>query len=87
MFAGRDACVAPVLSPEEAPAHPHAVARSAFLEVDGVPQPAPAPRFSVTTEGVAGPPRHPGDDTDEVLAAAGYSAGKLASLREAGAIF
>lgn len=86
-FAGRDACVAPVLAPEEAPAHPHAVARSAFLNVDGVPQPAPAPRFSATPEGVSGPPHHPGDDTDAVLAAAGYSAEELTALRESGAIF
>lgn len=87
LFAGRDACVAPVLRPEEAPAHPHAVARSAFLNVGGVPQPAPAPRFSETPEGVGGPPHHPGDDTDAVLAAAGYSAEDLAALRDAAAIY
>ncbi len=86
-FAGKDACVAPVLAPEEAPAHPHAVSRNAFLTVDGVPQPAPAPRFSETPEGVAGPPHHPGDDTDAVLAAAGYTAEELAALRERGAIY
>jgi len=87
LFAGRDACVAPVLSPEEAPAHPHAVARSAFLTIDGVPQPAPAPRFSVTPENVAGPPHQPGDDTDSVLSGVGYSPDELAALRDAGAIF
>ncbi|HMQ26681.1 MAG TPA: CaiB/BaiF CoA-transferase family protein [Acidimicrobiales bacterium] len=86
VFAGRDACVAPVLAPEEAPAHPHAVARNAFLTVDGVPQPAPAPRFSETPEGVAGPPHHPGADTDAVLAEVGYPPDELTALREAGAI-
>ena len=86
VFAGRDACVAPVLAPEEAPAHPHAAARSAFLTVDGVPQPAPAPRFSATPEGVSGPPHHPGADTDAVLAAAGYSSSERAALRDVGAI-
>ncbi|MEU8817055.1 CaiB/BaiF CoA-transferase family protein [Actinoplanes sp. NPDC048796] len=47
-FADSDACVAPVLSPFEAPDHPHHVARGAFVEVDGIRQPAPAPRFSRT---------------------------------------
>lgn len=46
IFADLDACVTPVLSPSEAPAHPHSVARRSFIEVDGVIQPAPAPRFS-----------------------------------------
>jgi alpha-methylacyl-CoA racemase len=46
VFAGTDACVAPVLSPWEAPAHPANVARGVFVEVDGGVQPAPAPRFS-----------------------------------------
>lgn len=46
IFAGSDACVAPLLSPDEAMQHPHLVARNTFVEVDGVRQPAPAPRFS-----------------------------------------
>ncbi|GIF05636.1 CaiB/BaiF CoA transferase family protein [Actinoplanes siamensis] len=52
VFAGLDACVSPVLTPAEAPAHPHNRARDAFVEVDGVPQPAPAPRFSRTPAAV-----------------------------------
>ncbi|MFF5296096.1 CaiB/BaiF CoA transferase family protein [Paractinoplanes globisporus] len=48
VFAGSDACVAPVLSPAEAPGHPHNRARNAFVTVGGVPQPAPAPRFGRT---------------------------------------
>jgi alpha-methylacyl-CoA racemase len=47
-FAGADACVVPVLAPAEAPNHPHNRARAAFLDVDGMPQPAPAPRFERT---------------------------------------
>lgn len=48
VFAGTDACVSPVLSPEEAATHPHAKERNVFVERDGVPWPAPAPRFSKT---------------------------------------
>lgn len=55
VFADVDACVAPVLSPWEAHLHPHHVARSAFIEVDGVRQPAPAPRFSRTRTGTPAP--------------------------------
>lgn len=47
-FADSDACVSPVLSPWEAHEHPHHVARNSFVEVDGIIQPAPAPRFSRT---------------------------------------
>ncbi len=47
-FEGSDACVTPVLSPWEAPEHPHHVARGSFVEIDGIIQPAPAPRFSRT---------------------------------------
>jgi len=50
-FEGSDACVSPVLSPWEAHLHPHAVARGSFVEVDGIVQPAPAPRFSRTSAG------------------------------------
>jgi alpha-methylacyl-CoA racemase len=52
IFDGTDACVAPVLSPWEAPSHPHNVARSTFVEVDGAVQPAPAPRFSRTPSSI-----------------------------------
>ena len=45
LFDGTDACVTPVLTPWEAPHHPHAVGREAFVDVDGVTMPAPAPRF------------------------------------------
>ncbi len=56
LFEGTDACVAPVLRPSEARAHPHLAARSTFVERDGVPQPAPAPRFSRTPATLGAPP-------------------------------
>jgi alpha-methylacyl-CoA racemase len=86
VFAGTDACVAPVLSMAEAPRHPHAVARNAFIEVDGITQPAPAPRFGRSATGHPAPPPRPGADTDRVLADLGLSAGEVASLRESGAV-
>ncbi|MFF5081483.1 CaiB/BaiF CoA transferase family protein [Actinoplanes sp. NPDC000266] len=67
VFTGSDACVAPVLSPFEAPDHPHNAERDTFITVDGVSQPAPAPRFSRTAA------KHPEPETPttvpEVLAA------------------
>lgn len=65
---GTDACFAPVLSIAEAPAHPHNVARQSYVEVDGVVQPAPAPRFSVTPGMVQGPPPEVGAHTAQVFA-------------------
>ena len=56
VFADRDACVSPVLSIAEAPDYPHASARDAYVRVDGVTQPAPAPRFSRTPTGVPSSP-------------------------------
>jgi alpha-methylacyl-CoA racemase len=85
VFAGTDACVAPVLNFAEAPEHPHAVARSAFTDIGGIRQPAPAPRFgrSATAQPTA-PPR-PGTDTDSVLADLGLTDAQIAELR-AGAV-
>jgi alpha-methylacyl-CoA racemase len=80
-FADRDACVAPVLSLDEAPRHPHAQARRGFIEVDGVVQPAPAPRFSRTPAATPRPNPAPGADTDTVLAEAGFSPEAIAHLR------
>jgi alpha-methylacyl-CoA racemase len=81
-----DACFAPVLTPLEAPAHPHNRARGTFLELDGVPQPAPAPRFSRTAATVAGPAMHAGDDTETVLGRWGFDPAEVARLRDAGAV-
>ncbi len=85
LLEGSDACFAPVLSIEEAPRHAHAQARRAFVEVDGVVQPGPAPRFDRSTpEAVRAAPAT-GAHTDEVLAEAGFSADEIAALFAAGA--
>ena len=82
---GTDSCAAGVLSLAEAPAHPHNVARGTFIEVDGVVQPAPAPRFSATPTALPTPPPTPGADTDAVLAELGYSGDEIGNLRRSGA--
>jgi alpha-methylacyl-CoA racemase len=86
VFAGTDACVSPVLSPAEAPSHPHNAARGTFTEVAGLVQPGPAPRFSRTPAGPPGAPPQPGADTAAVLAGLGYSAKEIAALRSRGVI-
>ena len=83
---GTDTCFAPVLSMEEAPQHPHALHRKAFVDVAGVTQPAPAPRFSRTECAVQGPPVHPGEHTDSILRDAGFSAEEISALRAEGAV-
>jgi alpha-methylacyl-CoA racemase len=85
-FAGSDACVAPVVSPREAPGHPHNAARKTFIDVGGVTQPAPAPRFSRTACDPPSPPARPGADTDDVLAGLGITAAGITSLRDRGAV-
>ena len=84
VFAGTDACVAPVLGPAEAPAHPHNAARGVFIDVGGVVQPAPAPRFGRTAAGLPEPPPRPGADTDAVLGGLGYTAAQITDLRARG---
>ncbi|MBW2274912.1 MAG: CoA transferase [Deltaproteobacteria bacterium] len=83
---GSDVCFAPVLGMGEAPEHPHNAARNAFVDVDGVVQPAPGPRFSRTPGEVQRPPSNPGEHTDESLSDWGFSGEDIAQLREAGAI-
>ncbi|MFE7560947.1 CaiB/BaiF CoA transferase family protein [Kitasatospora sp. NPDC057500] len=68
VFAGSDACVEPVLTMRQAHAHPHLASRSTYVEVDGVTQPAPAPRFSATPGALRRPPARPGADAAEVAA-------------------
>jgi alpha-methylacyl-CoA racemase len=77
---GGDACFAPVLTVEEAPSHPHNRARKNFVEVDGMLQPAPAPRFSRTPASIQRPPAFPGEHTDEVLREWGFSDDDLTRL-------
>ena len=86
VFAGTDACVSPVLSMAETAGHPHAVARNAFIDVGGVTQPAPAPRFGRSPAGQPTPPPRPGADTDAVLADLGLSAAQVVDLRAAGVV-
>jgi alpha-methylacyl-CoA racemase len=85
LFENVDACVAPVLTFEEARDHPQMVERGTFVEVDGVRQPAAAPRFS-RTPGSVGPLHELGADTDEVLAELGIAPERLAELRAARAV-
>jgi alpha-methylacyl-CoA racemase len=68
IFDGTDACVAPVVSLSEAPAHPQLAARSTFVTSHGIVQPAPAPRFSRTPAELGAPPSVPGADTRAALA-------------------
>ena len=83
---GSDICFAPILNLDEAPEHAHMKARGTFAEVDGVVQPAPAPRFSRTPGAIRRPPSPAGADTDEALAAWGFAAGEIAGLRAKNAI-
>jgi alpha-methylacyl-CoA racemase len=85
-FAGHEVCFAPVLTMSEARAHPHNVARGTFIEVDGAPQPAPAPRFDRSVTAVTRVPVAAGADTDTALVDWGFTADEVASLKDAGAI-
>ena len=84
---GSDACFAPVLSMNEAPEHPHNVARGTFVRPDGVLQPAPAPRFGRTPSAL--PPKAPGtgEHTVALLEGAGYSPAEIQTLVDAGVAF
>lgn len=86
LLEGTDACVAPVLDMDEAPLHPHNIARRVFAEVDGVTQPTPAPRLSRTPASMPASPPEPGADTEKVLLQCGFDAAEIEALREAGAI-
>jgi alpha-methylacyl-CoA racemase len=75
-------CATPVLSLSEAPAHPHHVARGTFVEIDGVVQPSPSPRFS-RTKAAPGVPALPGAHTNAVLAELGVDpSGLLGVVRQ-----
>lgn len=86
LLEGTDACFAPVLSFGEAPGHAHAAQRQAFVDVAGVVQPAPAPRFDRTPADLPRPAPQMGQHSDEVLQEAGYSAADVAALRQAGVL-
>lgn len=80
------ACAAPVLSVTEAPHHPHNVARGSFVDVDGVLQPAPAPRFSRTVPASPTPPALAGDNTRDVLSELGFDGEAIGKLVESGVV-
>ena len=86
LLEGTDACFAPVLDFTEAPGHPHNAARDTYVEVGGVTQPAPAPRFDRTPCATPAPPVAEGTDTQSVLAEAGFSSEEIAALRDSGAL-
>jgi alpha-methylacyl-CoA racemase len=80
------ACFAPVLGIDEAPHHEHARARDSFPKVDGMYQPAPAPRFSRTPGEVGSPAPAPGEHTDAGLTDWGFSPAEIDGLRSSGAV-
>lgn len=85
LFEGSDACVSPVLDMDEAPDHPHNRARGTFIDLAGVTQPAPAPRFSRSGNPPPRPPE-PGASGEAVLADWGFGADVIAGLRDKGVI-
>lgn len=84
LLEGTDACFAPVLSLADAPRHPHNRARGTFVEVDGIVQPAPAPRFSRTPPAQPTPPESSGRSTASALTEWGFSSSELARLGKLG---
>jgi alpha-methylacyl-CoA racemase len=86
LMEGSDVCFAPVLDWDEAPQHAHNRARGTFVEIDGVTQPAPAPRFSRTPPEVQRPPAKLGEHGVEILGDWGFAAGDIEQLQRAGVI-
>jgi alpha-methylacyl-CoA racemase len=85
LLEGHDVCFAPVLDFAEAPAHPHARARGSYVEVGGIVQPAPAPRFSRTPGAVAGAPPERGEGARAALHDWGFDAAAIERLQALGA--
>lgn len=86
IFEGKDACVAPVLDLNEVDEHPHNREREVIIDIDGVPQPAPAPRLSRTPGKViqVGKPR--GSDMREILTEMGYQEEEIKEFLETGIV-
>ena len=86
LMEGTDICFAPVLDMAEAPKHPHNKARNTFIELEGIVQPAPAPRFSRTNPEASPPPAFVGEHTDEVLRSIGMQDSDIQDLKSSGEI-
>lgn len=86
VFEGTDACVSPVLSLGEAPLHPHNRARATFVDVGGILEPAPAPRFARTPAPVPAPAHEPGDHDLGELVEWGFTETEIGTLAELGVI-
>ncbi len=82
LLEGLDACATPVLNWDEAPAHPHNMARHSFINLAGVTQPAPAPRFSRTPPEVCSPPAQADQHTDTILSDWGLSPAEIVALKK-----
>src|SRR5207344_2635752 len=80
LMEGTDVCFAPVLTMSDAAQHPHNVERGTFVDVAGMMQPAPAPRFSRTGAEIARPPAHPGQHSVEILRDWGFDAARIEAL-------
>ena len=87
LLEGTDACFAPVLMTDEAPLHPHNAARRTYVEIDGIVQPAPAPRFSRTAPELPTPPQAPSRGEDALATLALWlDPAEIAALRAAGTL-
>ena len=86
LMEGTDVCFAPVLDMSEAPEHPHNKERKTFIDLEGVTQPAPAPRFSRTEPEVVSSPSIVGEHTNEVLSSIGLSEEDISTLKTSGAV-
>lgn len=86
LMEGTDLCFAPVLNYREAPAHPHNAARNTYIDIDGLIQPAPAPRFARSDCATPSSPSSEGADTQEVLTQWGFSEQEITALGVDGAL-
>jgi alpha-methylacyl-CoA racemase len=86
LMEGTDVCFAPVMGLKEAATHPHNAARQTFVTIDGVVQPAPAPRFSATPGAIQAPPPAIGADNEAALADWGFAPDAIEALQAAGAL-
>jgi alpha-methylacyl-CoA racemase len=83
---GTDVCFSPVLSFDEAIKHPHNMARNTFVEINGMPHPVPAPRFSRTSPEIKCPSPELGADTESALADWGFNSDEINTLKAEEAI-